>query len=94
MTVVIVVTVGTVATVATVATAVTLVTLVTVVPVGMANRLFTRLESLDSNKHLFVCVYLDDWIYCSDSSDTSYMCDISAGVLASQIPLIGQSTRD
>ena len=24
------------------------------------NRLFTRLESLHSNKHLFVCVYLDD----------------------------------
>ena len=28
------------------------------------NRLFMRLESLDSIKHLFVCVYLDGWIYC------------------------------
>ena len=28
-----------------------------------ANRLFKRLESLDSNKHSFVCVYLDGWIY-------------------------------
>ena len=28
-----------------------------------ANRLFTSLESLDSNKHSFVCVYLDGWIY-------------------------------
>ena len=26
-----------------------------------SNRLFTRLES---NKHLFVCVYLDGWVYC------------------------------
>ena len=29
------------------------------------NRLFTRLESLDSNKHSFVCVYINGWIYCT-----------------------------
>ena len=28
-----------------------------------SNRLFTRLESLDSNKYSFVCVNLDGWIY-------------------------------
>ena len=44
-------------------------------------RLVTMLESLDSNKHLFVCVYLDVKIFCGQVSRSVFGTESSFGAV-------------